>query len=204
MKNRILPFSLLVIAPFVCAEPLSFDFKDPKGVNNVAFLLDAPLESISGTGAGITGTVLFDPEAPESLTGSIHLATSSLMVANGAMREHMMGAKWMAAEEYPEISFEVSEVKSVRKVGDNSFEADVSGTMTIKGQAREMMIPVRITYLPGKLADRTNGQMSGDLLVLRSDFSVLRSEFGINAGQNLDKVADEIELRLSIAGSAVR
>ena len=31
----------------ICADPIQFDFKDPKKVNNVVFLLDAPLESIN-------------------------------------------------------------------------------------------------------------------------------------------------------------
>ena len=31
------------------AAPMDFDFKDPKGVNNVVFKLDAPLEAINGT-----------------------------------------------------------------------------------------------------------------------------------------------------------
>ena len=44
--NYILPLLTLVSAAY--AAPLSFDFKDPKGVNNVVFKLDAPLESING------------------------------------------------------------------------------------------------------------------------------------------------------------
>lgn len=35
------------------ASPHSYDFKDSKGVNNVQFSLDAPLESIAGTDTGI-------------------------------------------------------------------------------------------------------------------------------------------------------
>ena len=44
--------------------------------------------------------------------------------------------------------------------------------------------------------------MEGDLLVLRSTFTIKRSDYGIKPGQNLDKVADEVELRLAIAGAA--
>jgi polyisoprenoid-binding protein YceI len=44
--------------------------------------------------------------------------------------------------------------------------------------------------------------MEGDLLVLRSTFTINRSDYGIKPGQNSDKVAEEVELRLAIAGAA--
>jgi polyisoprenoid-binding protein YceI len=38
--------------------------------------------------------------------------------------------------------------------------------------------------------------------VLRAKFTVKRSDFGINPGAPSDKVSDEIELTLSLAGAA--
>jgi hypothetical protein len=59
-----LPLLLAAFGLSAQAAPLTFDFKDPKGVNNVQFSLDAPLESITGTGTGISGSVTFDPAPP--------------------------------------------------------------------------------------------------------------------------------------------
>jgi hypothetical protein len=42
------------------------------------------------------------------------------------------------------------------------------------------------------------------LLVVRSNFAIKRADFGINAGKGEDKVSDEIELSLSLAGIAPR
>ena len=67
------------------AGPQSFDFKDPKGVNNAVFLLDAPLESINGTANGVSGTITFDPENPAALLGKIVIAAASLHVPNPMM-----------------------------------------------------------------------------------------------------------------------
>jgi hypothetical protein len=47
---------ILVFAAAGRAAPQTFDFKDPKGVNNVQFKLDAPLEAITGTATGISGS----------------------------------------------------------------------------------------------------------------------------------------------------
>jgi hypothetical protein len=54
------------------------------------------------------------------------------------------------------------------------------------------------------LGARTGGQAQGDLLVLRADFRILRSDFGINPKAPDDKVANEIDLTLSLAGASPR
>lgn len=185
------------------AAPQTFDFKDPKGVNNAVFKLDAPLESINGTANGISGTVLFDPANPGALRGKIVVEAASLHVPNPMMKEHLHGKDWLDVAQHQEISFEVTRVAHVKTTGANTT-AEVTGTFTLKGVSREITVPVRLTYLPDKLGARTNGRMQGDLLVIRSRFTLKRSDFGINPQAPTDKVADEIELTLSLAGAAPR
>lgn len=200
MNKVIQTISLVAVAAIAStqAHGASFDFKDPKGVNNVAFSMDAPLEYISGTANGISGTVDFDPEHPEKTKGTITLDTTTLMVANSMMREHMFGGNWMDVENHPTITFTAKKLKDVTKEG-SKYSGTAKGSITVKGTTKEMELPITLTYLPGKLGDRNQG-MQGDILVIRSDFTILRSEFGINSGQAEDKVADEVELKLSIAG----
>lgn len=188
-------------AAVLSAAPIEFDFKDPKGVNNVVFRMDAPLESINGTGTGISGKVTFDPQHPDQIEGTIRLDVKTLNVPNPMMKDHMLGPDWMNAGEHGDIVFQIVDLKNVKTQG-NTTSADAVGKMTIKGKTREMTVPVKITYLKDRLKDRQGKE--GDLLVIRSNFEIKRSEFGINAGQNEDKVADTIELSLSIAGSAPR
>lgn len=183
------------------AGPQSFDFKDPKGVNNAVFKLDAPLEAINGSAQGITGTVTFDPANPAATQGKIMVAASSLTVPNGMMKDHLHGDQWMDVAKHPEISFEAKSLKNVKTTGDVTT-ADAVGVFTAKGVSKEMTIPVKLTYLKDKLEARTNGRMKGDLLVLRANFSIKRADFGINPKAPEDKVSDTIELTLSIAGSA--
>jgi len=182
------------------AEPLTFDFKDPKGVNNVVFKLDAPLESINGTASGISGTVTGDPDKLETITGRIVVAAETLHVPNPVMKEHMHGEKWLDTKANAEIVFDLKSVSNVKRDG-NSGTADVSGTFTLKGISKDVTVPVTITYLPGKLKAR-GGDVDGDLLVIRSNFTINRSDFQIQAGQSADKVAENIEVSLSIAGAA--
>jgi hypothetical protein len=44
----------------------------------------------------------------------------------------------------------------------------------------------------------------GDILVIRANLIVKRSDFGLNAAKMEEKVSNDIELNLSVAGAAPR
>ena len=202
-KHFITLLTLNMLSSAALAAPQSFDFKDPKGVNNAVFKLDAPLEAINGSANGISGTVTYDPAAPSSTKGRIVVAAASLHVPNPMMKGHLHGEQWLDVAKHQEITFEAQSLSNVKTTGD-STTADVTGTLSIKGVAKQVTAPVKFTYLKDKLGARTNGQMQGDLLVIRANFAIKRSDFGINPKAPEDKVADTIELTLSIAGASPR
>jgi len=191
---------ILSVAPGVLsADSIKFDFRDPKKVNNVVFLMDAPLESINGTATGVSGTVSFDPAKPAATTGKIVLSTSSLHVDNPVMKKHMLDEGWMHVSKFPTIEFVVGKMTEVKTSG-TTIIATIAGKLTVKGVTKKVSVPVRLTYLKGMLIKRN--RVPGDLLVLRCDFTIKRSDYGINAGNNEEKVSDEIELKLRVAGAA--
>lgn len=195
-------FAVAASAAIAQAAPRTFDFKDPKGVNNVQFKLDAPLESITGTGTGISGSIQFDPAQPGAATGRIALDASSLTVGNPMMGDHLRGEQWLDVAKHPSIVFEARSLKNVRTEGSKT-QADVHGALTVRGVTKEIVVPVSFTHLPDKLGARVNDpKVKGDLLVLRAAFQINRSDFGLQPGKMSDKVAENIELNLSIAGSS--
>ncbi len=203
MKKPLLSLiGFTAVASLAVAGPQTFDFKDPKGVNNAVFKLDAPLEAIQGSANGISGTVTFDPASGSCTQGKIVVTSESLHVPNPMMNGHLHSSMWMDVAKYPEITFEPKELRNVKVTGDTTT-ADAIGTLTIKGVAKEITAPVKLTYLKDKLGQRVPN-MKGDLLVLRSSFTIKRSDFGINPSAPQDKVSDEIQLTLSIAGAAAR
>lgn len=201
-KTHLILFTLTVLAGSAIAAPQTFDFKDPKGVNNAVFNLDAPLEAIQGSASGISGTVTFDPQNPAATRGKISVAANSLHVPNPMMKEHMHGPQWMDVSKFPELTFEAKELKNVKTTGDNTT-ADAVGTLTIKGVSKDLTVPVKFTYLKDKLGQRVP-KMQGDLLVVRANFPIKRSDYGINPAAPQDKVAEDIQLTLSIAGASAR
>ena len=200
MKTTAAFLTLLSIAT-ASAAPQTFDFTDPKGVNHAKFTLDAPLEAISGIANGVSGTITVDPEKPEATTGSITIATSTLHVENSVMKEHMLGPDWLDAAKNPKMTFTVKSLKDY-KMSNGKASATVVGTFALKGITKEIEVPATVTLLPGKLGDRTGGKMKGDLAVLRTNFTIKRSDYGINPKAPEDKVADEISVTLAIAGAS--
>ena len=198
MTKNILYFSLLPLLG-ISAKPIVFDFKDPKGVNNIIFQLDAPLESINGSADGVSGTVQFDPKNPELTKGTLLLDAKSLHVGNPVLKEHMHGDDWLEVEKFSQIKFHLSQLQNIKKV-NNDYHADAKGKMTIRNVTVQINVPVKLTFLKDMLIKRN--RVPGDLLVLRSKFSVKRDDFDIQKGKNLEKVANEIEISVNLAGAA--
>lgn len=199
MKRILGSIAGLSLAVNVFAGSATFDFTDPSGVSNLSFDMTAPVESISGSADGISGSIDFDPAKPEATNGTISVATSSLMVPKGKMRDHIMGSMWMDAKKYPEMTFKLSGVSGLKAAGDGVFKGQANGTMTVKGVAKELNTEVTIKHLVGKLGAKLPGK-KGDLLVVSGTLIVNRDAFNINAGQKLDKVANDIHIGLNFIG----
>src|SRR5438874_4341642 len=138
MQKTILTATVLLSALGLSwAAPIEFDFKDPKGVNNVIFKTDAPLESINGTATGISGKVTFDPDNPAAISGTIIVQAGSLHLGNPMQKEHLHSDKWLDVAKYPEIRFEVVEVKNAKTKG-NVTTAEVTGKMSLHGLTRSV------------------------------------------------------------------
>ena len=203
MKIQAITFlALTAFAGTGLAAPQTFDFKDPKNGSSAAFKLVAPKETIQGSANGISGTVTFDPENAAATKGKIIVAGKTLTVPNGLMKQHLQSATWVDVAKYPEITFEIKELKDVKTEGDK-ISASAVGSFTLKAVSKDLTVPVTLTFMKDKLAERIPGK-KGDLLVVKASFSIQRSDFNVNAHQNEDKVADKIELTLGLAGAAAK
>jgi polyisoprenoid-binding protein YceI len=117
------------------------------------------------------------------------------------MKEHMHGKDWIDSTTHPEIKFTVNSLSDFKMTGDTAT-ATVEGKFSLKGTEKTISVPAKVTLLPGMLGKRSNGKLEGDLMVVRSTFTIKRSDYGINPAAPTDKVADEIEVSLAIAGAS--
>lgn len=190
-----------LVTPSAHATPQTFNFQDPKSVNVITITLDSLLEPSTGLAHDITGTVKFDPQAANSLTGKITVSTASLNFANATYTEAAHSDKGLDAKQYPQITFDIKSVSNFKTTRPNVFNALVTGDFSLHGVTRRIAVPVTATFLPGKVAERSMGMAKGDLLVLRSTFNVKRSDYHIAAMMPAALVAENVQVHIAIAGT---
>lgn len=180
-------------------ETLAFNFTDPKGVNAVLFLVDSQLEPIMGMATGISGAVNFDPTNPESLTGTILIDTKSVKTSNARMASVLHGADWIAASENPTISFTFDSAKIDPASDNGKTTLTVDGKLSVAGITLDKTVNIEPTFIKDGAAER-GGADAGDLLVLRSVFTISRQDFGIKKDMPDTKVGSDITIMVAIVG----
>jgi polyisoprenoid-binding protein YceI len=151
--------------------------------------------------SGISGEIAFDPASPKSATGKIIVDVASLQFVNTRYTETALGSRALDAQTYPRMEFTLKQVKQFKTTAPNVYSGTVAGDFTCHGVTKPITIPVRVTYLAGKAKDR-NRRAGGDLLVLRTDFKIKRTDYGIAQGIMPELVADEVEIRANLVGTA--
>ncbi|MEM6458376.1 MAG: YceI family protein [Planctomycetota bacterium] len=181
------------------AEAVAFDFKDPKGVNGVVFVVDSKLEPITGMIGGVGGTVSYDPADPTSFSGAVTVDLGEISFINSGMTAVLKGADWLDFTGAFVATMSFDEVLSVADSDKGGQMLEVNATMSFGGKDVPLTVNVDVTHLPGAAKDRGAAQ-SGDLLVLRSMFNISRIDLGINEEMPTDKVGETITVMVPIAG----
>lgn len=186
----------------ISAGATKFSLKDPKSVNVMRFTLDGRVEAISGLATDISGDVSFDPADIADTRGKVVVQTKSLATSHANMTEHMLSARWLDAAQFPTIEFDIKKVDNITKLegADEAWSMNVTGDFLIHGITKSLTIPVRVTNLPGQLIKRNRNK--GDLMVLRSTFTIKRSDFGIDGEVPLDVVSDQVQIDFAISAFA--
>ena len=176
----------------------SFTFFDQYGKNQVTFFSKTPLEDITGTASGINGGVDFDVNDFNTLKGKITVDVSSMKTGIDLRDEHLYSDGWLDAEQYPEITFEIKDVKNVTSSADNRLTGTLSGAFTMKGVTKDVEAEFDVTYLDE--SEQTKMRAPGDLLGVRASFNVKLSDYGVEHMVVGSKVAEDIEVSVNVIG----
>jgi polyisoprenoid-binding protein YceI len=191
---------LLILAGSTTASARPFDFKDPKTLNTVVLVMDSPLEPMVATATGVSGVLDFEPSRPAATRGKILVEARSVQFSNPGLTATAQGPDGLDVERFPTIDLAVKELKNVRRLAPDRWTAQVVSDLTCRGVTRPITFEATATYLAGRAMERHRS--GGDLLVVRSTFKIRRRDFGVVPRKGDDLLAEEIEVRLGIAGAS--
>jgi polyisoprenoid-binding protein YceI len=176
-----------------------FNTHDSVGRNQVTFHSKAPLEDIFGAAADVSGKVSFDAsDVHGTMKGFIIVQVKSMRTGLKKRDTDMLGEQWLDVGRYPTITFKVKRVEQTKSKGNNELSCMILGDFTMHGVTRTITIPASLKYLEENQETRTRAP--GDLLVLKSAFSVRFEDHGIRPPGNFVgiRVAKSIDLDVSI------
>ena len=177
----------------------TFSFEDEVGRNQAMFFSSTPLEDVTGLSNDVKGTITFDVNDVFTLKGSISISTASLKTGIELRDGHLQSADWLDAESYPEITYVIKNVSNVKTIEDNKLEVKVTGDFTAHGVTKEVIADVTMTYLDE--SEQTKKKAPGDLLGVVAKFSIVLSDYEVEHMVVGQKVADSIEITVTMVGS---
>ncbi|MBI1235608.1 MAG: polyisoprenoid-binding protein [Alphaproteobacteria bacterium] len=181
MKSIILGTALIIAATPVLAQD-AYEL-DPSHTQ-VVFSVDRfGFTTIFGSFMEAGGTVLLDTENPENSSVNAQVETASVFLGHPTRDQHVAGQHWLNAEAHPQLTFDSTRVSVT---GENT--AEVTGMLTLWGEAREVTFDVTLNQLGTDPA--TQRQAAGFTLTGTID----RSAWGHTTASAL--VGSEIGIRI--------
>ena len=182
------------------SSALTFNLQDPKGVSGLSLSIDSTLEPVQGFANGVSGNVVFDPAHPEASTGTVVVDAKSLIVGSTYMTEKMQENWCLDVAQYPKFTFKIAKVSKVKAQKGGGWTAQVTGDFTIKDVTKTITVPVSATHLPKSIKKRGGLEVDGDLLLIRSNFTFSRQDFGV--APDLSLIGNDVKVNLAFVGVA--
>ena len=167
-----------------------------KAHSEVTFQVRHLLTKVRGRFSDFAGTVRVDEDDAGNSSVSLRIDAASVDTNNSDRDQHLRSDDFFAVGTYPTITFDSSRI--VRTSIDSY---DVTGTLTIRGVAREVTLPV---ISLGTAKDPWGNARAG----FETEFTINRKDFGLNWNAALETggflVGDEVRISVSIQAIAER
>jgi polyisoprenoid-binding protein YceI len=129
----------------------------------------------------------FDPKRPEAGRVTITIDMASASFGAPETDAEVPKAAWFDAARFPRATFQSSAIQ-----GLGSGRYDVAGKLTIKGQVRDIVVPVTLA------AAGANTLATGSFTLKRLDFRI-----GEGSWSDTSLVADDVQVRFKLALSGL-
>ena len=155
--------------------------------SEIAFVSKQMGVSVEGHFKKFDAQIAFDPAKPELSKIAFSIDVASATLGAPESDAELPKAIWFNAAKFPQASFQSTSVKGL---SGGLFE--IAGKLNIKGNVREILIPVRLTQ-------------SGSNAIATGAFSIKRLAFkiGENEWADTSMVADDVQVKFKLALTGV-
>ena len=153
--------------------------------SSISFLIEhAGISNIHGRFNEFSGEITIDSADPEKSSFALTIPIDSIDTNNVKRDEHLRAPDYFNAKQFPNLTFRSTGVKPIA----GGFE--VTGDLTIHGVTK----PVTLTFAGGdKVVEFPKGTKRIGLV---SEFSVLRTDYGVNTAQS--GLGDEVTIVVGV------
>lgn len=148
--------------------------------------------NVNGVFERVSGSVHYDPAAPEAARISVEISATSVSTRNVQRDGHLRSADFFDVARFPLIVFRSTRVRST-----GAAALEVTGDLTLHGVTKEVVLSV-------SHVERMDSDFQGQPRIGASATGLVRrSEFGMTFNKVLDHggvaLADEVVLKLDIS-----
>jgi len=164
-------------------------FTIDKTHSEVLFQVRHLVTKVRGRFTDFGGTVHFDPARPERSSIDFTISAASVDTAAADRDAHLRSDDFFAVEKFPALTFISSRVT---RVSEEKF--NVTGTLTIRGLAKDVTLPV---FYLGEAKDPWGNTKAG----FETELTINRRDFGLMWNAALETggflVGDEVKITVS-------
>lgn len=185
MKTYIAISALALLATLT--QPACAQQKLVPGQSEITFTSRQMGVPVDGRFKTFTARIGFDPNQPEGSTIAFSVDLLSAAIGDAETMAELAKPAWFDSKRLPRATFQSTQVKAA---GPGKF--DVTGTLNIKGNAREVRVPVTLTQAAGQ------STAAGSFIVKRLDFRI-----GDGDWADTSLVADDVQVKFKLVLTGV-
>ncbi|MDP2004577.1 MAG: YceI family protein [Rubrivivax sp.] len=141
---------------------------------------------VEGRFGKFNARITLDPKKPETGSVAFSIDTGSARFGSAELDAEVPKPIWLGVAKFPQASFQST---AIQAAGPGRF--DVAGKLTIKGQVRDIRVPVQVTQAGAGAA--LGSTASGSFTIKRLAFKVGEGEW-----TDTSLLADDVQIRFKL------
>jgi len=166
-----------------CTSALAQAAKLVAAQSEVTFVTKQMGVPVDGRFKKFDAQISLDPKKPETGSVAFTIDTGSASLGVPESDAEMPKATWFNVAKFPQATFKSTAIK-----GQGSGKFEVAGKLDIKGNTRDVVVPVQITQSGG------NSTATGSFVIKRLDFKIGEGEW-----TDTTVVANDVTVKFKLA-----